>query len=252
MPIWTVSFLFQPLHNAAVELYEHLPDLSREEIAGYTAKLSEAVHDPYADSQISRRFERLINELARQLERLGYQNDALELYRKTKLQPSRERQARIHFAAGKYTASEKLCRELIANPICEEEYEFGNFFIGRIEKKMGRASSSGLDFKIDYQDYRLSGPVTGSVEAYALGLFAAEGYTGFYTENQLWNALFSLAFWDIIFMPLEGAFYNRFQRGPADIYTEQFAYRRKKEIEDRLAALEQDEKIKEDILIRFG
>jgi hypothetical protein len=239
------------LHNAAVELYEQLPDLTREEIAAFAADLSAAVMNHHTDEQISRRFERLMNELARQLERLSCPGDALELYEKTSLPPSRERQARLHFAAGEYTISEKLCRDMIANPICEEELEFGDFFIGRIGKKIGKPAPRRIGFEVDYQNYQLPGPVTGPVESYAFKLFAAEGYSGFYTENQLWNALFALAFWDIIFMPLDGVFYNRYQRGPADLFTEQFSYRRKNELERRVAGLQESDRVSEYILGRF-
>ena len=239
------------LHNAAVDIYERLPDLSRDEIVEFASALSDTLQNPHDVDQISRRFERLNLTLARQLERLDHPRDALELYKKTSLPPSREREARIRFLLGDHDLSEKLCLEMIANPICEEELEFGSFFIRRTVKKTGSPPPPRIDFKIDYQDRKIEKPISGPVEAYALDLFTAAGYTGFYTENQLWNALFALAFWDIIFLPIEGVFYNRYQRAPADLYTEQFRNRRKTEIESRMREIEQKKKTGKTILNRY-
>jgi len=77
---------------------------------------------------------------------------------------------------------------------------------------------------------------SGSVEQAALA--AAAGWSGFHTENTLWNALFGLAFWDILFAPVPGAFQHRFQSGPADLRGPEFHARRREAIEARLRELE--------------
>jgi hypothetical protein len=76
---------------------------------------------------------------------------------------------------------------------------------------------------------------SGSVEQAAL---EASGWEGFWTENTLWTALYGLAFWDVLFAPVPGAFQLRFQLGPADLRTPQFALRRREAIEARLRELE--------------
>ena len=47
-----------------------------------------------------------------------------------------------------------------------------------------------------------------------------------YVENGLINSLFGLLCWDAIFAPLPGAFFHPFQRGPADLHSEDFHSRR--------------------------
>ena len=56
--------------------------------------------DP-ADTHLHRRVERLRNRLARQLERLGALNDALQLYALTSRTPARERRVRVLVALGR-------------------------------------------------------------------------------------------------------------------------------------------------------
>ncbi|CRM10646.1 VRR-NUC domain-containing protein [Pseudomonas sp. 58 R 12] len=47
-----------------------------------------------------------------------------------------------------------------------------------------------------------------------------------YVENGLINSLFGLLCWDVIFAPLPGSFFHPFQRGPADLHSEDFHQRR--------------------------
>jgi hypothetical protein len=49
------------------------------------------------------------------------------------------------------------------------------------------------------------------VEGAALAALRGEGYRGFFAENWLWRALFGLAFWDIVYTPVPGAFLHSFQ-----------------------------------------
>ena len=48
----------------------------------------------------------------------------------------------------------------------------------------------------------------------------------YYVENGLINSLFGLLCWEAIFAPLPGAFFHPFQRGPADLHSEDFHQRR--------------------------
>lgn len=230
------------LHLVAEELYEGLRDLSVEEILECWQDLSVEIPDPGNSPHIQRRYGRICNELARQLERLGAERDALDIYDRIGLPPSRERRARIHAAAGEYHEAELICTAMKSGPLNEDEYDFATIFLPKIEKKMGKTTAPVPKFTISYQEREIpiadSPLVKESVEEYALEGFLRSGYSGFYTENQLWNALFGLAFWDVVFLPLEGVFYNRYQRGPADLYNEEFAARRHDRIEERFDQFE--------------
>ncbi|HET6486437.1 MAG TPA: VRR-NUC domain-containing protein, partial [Spirochaetia bacterium] len=76
-----------------------------------------------------------------------------------------------------------------------------------------------------------------AVEEAVLEHYRRVRWEGFHTENELWNGLFGLAFWDIVFMPVPGAFHNRFQRGPRDLFSSGFRHRRREAIERRLAEI---------------
>ena len=50
-----------------------------------------------------------------------------------------------------------------------------------------------------------------------------------YVENALINSLFGLLCWDVVFLPLPGAFFHEFHSAPADLYTPDFHRRRERE-----------------------
>lgn len=60
----------------------------------------------------------------------------------------------------------------------------------------------------------------------------------FYVENMLFNGLFGLFFWDILFKPLPGAFFHPFHAGPADLLRPEFYARRAELFEERLTELD--------------
>ena len=45
-------------------------------------------------------------------------------------------------------------------------------------------------------------------------------------ENSLFNAVLGLLFWDVIFAPVNGAFFNPFQHRPSDLYDHDFLKKR--------------------------
>ena len=63
----------------------------------------------------------------------------------------------------------------------------------------------------------------GNIEAHAARLLAAAGGEAWHLENQLPTMLAGLAYWDIVFAPLPGAFVNPFQVAPLDLFWPDFA-----------------------------
>ena len=61
-----------------------------------------------------------------------------------------------------------------------------------------------------------------------------------YVENTLIGGLFGLLCWEAIFAPLPGAFFNPFQRGPADLAQRDFHARRRTLFDGCLTRLESD------------
>ena len=66
-------------------------------------------------------------------------------------------------------------------------------------------------------------PPAASIESLALAWLTASGGEGWHLENHLPLGLAGLAFWDLIFAPMPGAFPNPYQAGPLDLFWEDFA-----------------------------
>jgi len=73
-----------------------------------------------------------------------------------------------------------------------------------------------------------------SVE-FSVALHYARTGKCYYLENNLLSGIFGLAFWDIIFASVNGAFFHPFQSHPADFYEPEFSVAREPLIKDRLA-----------------
>lgn len=187
----------------------------------------------------ARRFDRIVNRLARHLERLGRPDQALLLYQQTPAAPSRERQARILHQLAAPEKALVLCQQIAAQPQNDEELEFARAFAARVARKhqveTPVTALQPLDLPQDLIRVRRTDE---RVELCAANWFEAQGVRCFYVENSLMMSLFGLYFWDIIFAAVPGAFFNPFQRGPADLYTSDFVPLRQALIDRRLEELE--------------
>ncbi|MDA0977367.1 MAG: VRR-NUC domain-containing protein [Proteobacteria bacterium] len=201
----------------------------------------------------ARRFDRIVNRLARQLERLGRYDSALQAYRLTRSAPSRERQVRLLATADDVQSALALCREIHADPSDEDEWEFAVRFAMRLARKHGCENPvpEDPDWQPIIKDSVVIAPQHDRVELAALAWFTAQGWEGWYVENALFRGLFGLAFWDIIFAPVPGAFFHPFQRGPEDLYTPDFIARRRDLIDNRLAELTDAELLANRVLSCF-
>ena len=187
-----------------------------------------------------RRYDRVVNRIARQLERLNRQEDALEAYHRTRRAPSRERRARLLATTGQVEAALELCSNILVAPQEEDELEFAAGFGSRLARKHKVSFEGPGDLSLDALVERV--PQSGirvprvhdRVELSALAWYLEQGFEGWYVENVLFRSLFGLAFWDIIFAPVPGVFFHPFQRGPDDLYTPDFVENRFAMIEARL------------------
>jgi hypothetical protein len=185
---------------------------------------------------LGRNYDRIVNRVARYLERKGLLEDAAELYSMAQDAPARERQARIFARLGREEESMKFCSSILANPCSEEELEFAHVFGERLAKRHGLTTKNQFGLqqtKIEQAEIHILN-INTSVELSACNHFQKLGYKSFYVENNLLRGLFGLCFWDIIFASIEGAFFNPFQRKPADLYTPDFLINRRSMITDRL------------------
>jgi len=184
-----------------------------------------------------RRWFRLSNRVARDLERLNQCEAALGLYRGSALHPARERRARIHERLQDWNDAEALCSDIISAPWCEAEKEAAGKILQRVRRKTRGEKAKRVP--VMYEEVRLQvRPHSGSVERDTARHLSKQWETVYYVENGLLNGLFGLAYWDQIFAPLPGAFTNPFQSVPADMYEQDFQLRRADLLAARRAELE--------------
>ena len=183
------------------------------------------------DKTLIRRLEKLKLKIAKQLEREQNPDKAEFIYRQTTRPPARERLARIEAKRGFIERSVSLCKTIQASPHDIEELEFANTFGARLAKKTEQDFVSPAihyppELTLQLRAENLS------VEFCAALHLAKTGHCC-YVENNLFNGIFGLAFWDIIFAPVSGVFFHPFQNAPADFYEPEFNQQREQLIKDR-------------------
>ncbi|QYK14741.1 VRR-NUC domain-containing protein [Shewanella rhizosphaerae] len=189
---------------------------------------------------------------ARQLERLGHFECALALYGNTKRPPSRERQARCLNKLGRDDEALEFVELMLASPMEESERLVARRLQKSLHRSLGRAAPKPWQgefdtFKLECQrtvnDESIEGEELNAErveQCAARHLSTAQGNKlrlCVEVENRLFCSMFGLAFWDIIFSDVGGAFANPYQSRPSDMYQSEFYPRRKQAIDKRLAAL---------------
>lgn len=182
------------------------------------------------------RWYRLCNGVARDLERVGELETALELYAASGRHPCRERRARILERSGRLREARALCERILEQPWCEEERDAADRILPRLRRALEgvpqprrRDSFDELQLELPRGDL--------AVEVLAALALEREWASVHYVENTLMNALFGLAFWEQIFLPVPGAFHNPFQSVPGDMYQPEFSRRRRTALDRRLGEL---------------
>ncbi len=189
----------------------------------------------YAASQ--RRWYRLCNSLARQLERDKQDEAAIKLYAVSQLHPARERHARLLERSGEHREALALCQRIETEPWCEDERDAAQRIGPRLLRKLEGIKTARSRDSFAETELTLS-PSDLGVEKQAALALSCDWQAVHYVENRLMNALFGLAFWQQVFAPVAGAFNNRFQSVPADMYRQTFRSSRHELIEERLRELE--------------
>lgn len=200
-------------------------------------RLLEALPQDIEHPYIARKRQHLINDLARDLERLELCSDALDWFQKTELPPTLERQARIYDKINDINGMSDIVTQMLEQPHDVAEYEVALKLKQRLRRKLGEKVPRQPKPKLD--EYHLSLDLSSQrVELAVKQYFESLGYQVFYAENALLNGLFGLTFWDAIFAPIEGAFINQYQHRPLDLYHADFAEKRDSIIRQAFVTLE--------------
>lgn len=186
------------------------------------------------DYRLKLRHDRLVNAIARELERKGELHKALAAYAAAELPPARERRCRLLQKLGDSGAASALLDAMDTDPLDESEADFAaRFCVDRGRKQPFAAGIPQTTVEVP--------SLAPSVEEAAADWYRERGFDAWYVENRLFNGLFGLAFWDIVFEPLADVFCNPFQRAPVDLFEPVFFARRRERLLARLGEIERDD-----------
>ncbi|HEY5644746.1 MAG TPA: VRR-NUC domain-containing protein [Pseudomonadales bacterium] len=226
--------------NRGQRLFANRPSLDRfrrlRQLAGLSHRLGEApglaewlssaVPAVAASRLEERQRDRILNRLGRHFERAGAFDEALCCYGRSRMHPSRERRARMLAKLEDPCGAGALAADMGRDPRSSEELDFA--------RRFGRRRVTGGH---PLTEVTLSGPTPPRIEAHAAGYLARTGADVFHLENAFPLGIAGLAFWEVIFAEVPGAFTNPFQTGPLDLFWPDFASARQRAIAQRCAEL---------------
>ncbi|NOI91364.1 VRR-NUC domain-containing protein [Vibrio splendidus] len=179
---------------------------------------------------IARKRSRLNNDIARDLERLSLNDQAVFWFKQSTLPPSRERLARIYDKQSELDLMCDIVTQMKAAPSDVSELEVAIKLEDRLLRKQGhkvsrtiKPSCKEIKLELDLSQTR--------VELAVKQHFESQGWDVYFSENSFLCGLFGLAFWEVIFADVEGAFINRYQHRPLDLYHSDFVDKRAEQIE---------------------
>ena len=178
---------------------------------------------------------RALHQLGIGLERIGEKAKALSVYETSSEFPATERQARLLYSEGRKEEVEMLLAALIQNPFSDGELIFAEDFYERKfkKKKVGRLTELLRKAPV----LQLDESFRDRPEQAAIHHYAKEGIQAFHTENELWQHLFGVFLWDLIFDPEEAALHNRFEMRPSDLKNGVFYKKHYDAVQERLKQL---------------
>lgn len=188
------------------------------------------LRDASTHRPIERRRSRLLNELGRWHERRAELSGALTCYASSTRHPARERQVRIFEKHPELGCADSLLARMREEPWCPEEAVFS-----MRRRQPGSSHQPRVRTRALTVDDLVMRP--GAIESHALADLATSGSWGVHLENHLPLGLTALAYWEVLFMPVSGAFTHLFQQGPHDLYLDDFVVPRRAAIQARSEAL---------------
>ena len=179
-----------------------------------------------SSAYLMQRYERFCHKVGGYYEKIGNYDKAIEWFTYSRTPPAREKQARLYMKMGQPDKCLELLAVMKKDPESPDEWYFGTF-CSLIKDRPDRYQ--GLEFHQQALSYK------GRVEEAVMEWLGHDNC--FFTENVFWKSILGLCFWDIIFLPVQGAFVNPFQSGPLDLMGPEFRPRRKTAIQFRLSEI---------------
>lgn len=205
-------------------------EVASAELMSMQAQLAAPARDPF----IERRRNRSLWRLARLWQQRDDDAQAVATLALGSGPPAREAHVRLLARRGDFTTSRSALLALRRVSEDPAECHFARHFDPGRGRCRPRPQRAGLRASRLHLPRSLTATRIEMVVAAAL---SAGGAQVLHLENALVGLLVGLAFWDIVFVPLPGAFVQPFQHGPLDLFEPDFRRRRADLIEARLAAL---------------
>jgi hypothetical protein len=205
-------------HLTCYALGDELAAVLQSEPAEMLAFVQQLPAIPADDPALARRLQRLIYEVARQLERLENLEHALALYRGLTQPDAQEREVRVLTKLGREEEALRLCRERLSQG--DDTQHFAWRFGGKLARRLAqpwpsrRASAPAVEL--------LELEFSGASVEHAVAEYLAHQGDCHYVENTLFNGIFGLHYWPAIFAPVPGAFSHAFQHAPHDLHQAEF------------------------------
>ncbi|PVZ20022.1 MULTISPECIES: VRR-NUC domain-containing protein [unclassified Pseudomonas] len=195
------------------------------------------------------RRQKLLFLMGQAAERQGLSEQAERLYRQCHWPQARWRLLRVLEVAGRFVEALALWEQAHAAPRNAAEAQALPRMLPRLLRGLGRPGPRRKP-PAKPELLHLALPPSASVERAVGQALETDDAPVLYLENALFNSLFGLLCWPAIFAPLPGAFFHRFQHGPADLNQPDFYARRQALFDACLAELD-DGRYRATILARF-
>ena len=197
------------------------------------------------------RYHRALAQIGHVLERMGWEEEAQRCYEMSTKPPARERACRQLERWGQDEEALKRVENLLEAEPTVEELEFAQRFRVKLLKKLGKPVEAIPRPKFRSEELVLIRDASMPIETQVLDHYRSIGCEAHYTENHLWKAVFGLVFWEVVFAPVDGVFFNAFQRGPTDLFTADFIRRRQQEVTACLEMFRNSKDYADQVLKRY-
>ncbi len=172
-----------------------------------------------------------IVEIGYSLSRAGREPEACELLAMAKTHPGTERYVRSLYKLDRKEECRRRLEAMIDDPSSDSELSFAeDYLLRKFNQKRTHVFTDMLQRAaiVTLDEGYLQDAETGVQES-----LRAEGKLAYRSENEIWNALFGLVFWEELF---EGpGVFSPFERAPQDLFGADFYERRREAIERKLA-----------------
>ncbi|MNR83819.1 VRR-NUC domain protein [compost metagenome] len=212
-------------YNEGIALDEILPDIPA---------------DPYANSWLERRRNKLLFLFAQEFERAADLPRALELYMGCNYPGARVRRIRVLEKSDDADAAFALATSAFSAAESEAEHQALLRMLPRLRRKLGHPKLAPLRPQL-VEEHNLTLPYPSlpiTVEQLVQEHLSSAQAPVFYVENTLINSLFGLLCWPAIFAALPGAFFHPFHQGPVDLHSADFVHKRQHIFDACLAQLD--------------